>query len=59
MVAIQTSGMLAYYITEGSLGGDCFITFIEEKLDIYFQNNLNDVLIMDNYSFHHRKDVIA
>jgi len=59
MVAVKNSGILAYDIKEDSFDGDCFIIFIQGKLDVQFQNNRNDVLIMDNCSFHHRKDVIA
>ncbi|KAG0441996.1 hypothetical protein DMUE_0627 [Dictyocoela muelleri] len=32
--------------------------FIENKLATHFQNNSDDILIMDNCSFHHRGDVI-
>ena len=59
METIKNSGILAYNIKEGSFDGDGFITFIQKKLDVHFQNNRNDVLIMNNCSFHHRKNVIA
>jgi len=39
MIAIKSSGILAYYIKEGSFDGDCFITFIQEKFDVHYQNN--------------------
>ena len=52
MLAMKNTEILAY-------GGDSLINFIEEKLDVHFKNNSNDVLIMDNCNFHHRKDVVA
>ena len=36
MVAIKNSGILAYDIKEGSFDGDCFIIFIQEKLNVHF-----------------------
>ena len=35
MVAIKNTEILAYDIREGSFDGDCFITFIQEKLKVH------------------------
>jgi len=58
MVAIKKTGVLDYTIKDGAFCGNSFISFIQEKLVQHFQNNPNDILIMDNCRFHHRKDVI-
>ncbi|KAG0441634.1 hypothetical protein DMUE_0898 [Dictyocoela muelleri] len=59
MIAIKKSGIITYQIEDGSFNGDTFINFIENNLLLHFQNNRNDILVMDNCSFHHRRDVIA
>lgn len=57
MLAIKITGIVNYTIKEGAFNGDSFLLFIEEKLAPHFANYPYDVLIMDNCSFHHRKDV--
>ncbi|KAG0439509.1 hypothetical protein DMUE_2386 [Dictyocoela muelleri] len=59
MVAIKKSGIINFEIKDGSFNGESFMCFIENKLTVHFQNNNDDILIMDNCSFHHRSDVIA
>ena len=59
MVAIKNNGVVCYEIKDGSFEGTSFIKFIEEHLCQHFAFNSNDVLVMDNCSFHHRKDVIS
>lgn len=58
MVAIKNTGVISFDIRDGSFDGDSFIQYINEKLSDHFMNNPNDILIMDNCRFHHRKDVI-
>lgn len=58
MVAIKNTGIVGYKIFDGSFNGDTFMDFINDILDYHFRLNVNDVLVMDNCSFHHRRDVI-
>ena len=58
MVAIKITGIIAFEIKDGAFNGESFMKFIEEKLLLHFQSYPNDVLVMDNCSFHHRRDVI-
>lgn len=59
MVAIKNSGIISYEIRDGPYNGDTFIDFIKNKLLIHFLTHPNDILIMDNCKFHHRKDVLS
>jgi len=58
MVVIKNTGIVAYEMKDGAFEGKSFIEFIVNKLSPHFSANPNDVLVMDNCSFHHRKDVI-
>lgn len=58
LVAINIYGIISYEIKSGSFDGTSFINFINAKLSIHFQAHPNDILIMDNCRFHHRRDVI-
>ena len=58
LVAIKKSGIIAFEIKDGAFNGDAFIVFIREKLVPHFNNNTSYILIMNNCSFHHRRDVI-
>ena len=39
--------ILSYDFRESSFAGDCFITFIEEKLDVHFENNQSYFLFVE------------
>jgi len=58
MVSISINGVLGFKIKDGAFDGTTFIEFIENVLKPHFVQNPNDILIMDNCKFHHRKDVI-
>ena len=57
MVAVNHMGIISYEIKDGAFDGKTFIDFISKKLSVHFAANTNDVLVMYNCSFHHRKDV--
>ncbi|KAF7689856.1 hypothetical protein CDIK_2818 [Cucumispora dikerogammari] len=59
LVVIKDSGFFTYETKDGDFEGNVFIEFIRNKLIPHFENNPDDILIMDNRSFHHRIDVIA
>lgn len=58
MVAINNRGVIAFDTRDGAYDGNSFIEFINRKLCEHFENNLQDILIMDNCRFHHKRDVI-
>ena len=58
LLAIKMSGILAYQIKDVSFNGISFIEHIRNHLIPHFKEHSNDVLIMDNCSFHHRSDVL-
>ncbi|KAG0434469.1 hypothetical protein DMUE_5171 [Dictyocoela muelleri] len=58
MLAMK-KGIINFEIKNGSFNGESFISFIENKLASHFQNNNDDLLIVNNCSFHYRSDVIA
>lgn len=58
MVAISNTGIIGFEIKDGAFDGSSFKCFIQDKLVRHFEVNRFDILIMDNCSFHHRKDVL-
>ncbi|KAF7694634.1 hypothetical protein CDIK_2083 [Cucumispora dikerogammari] len=59
LVVIKASGIITYETKDSAFKGNVFIECIRNKVKPHFENNSDDILIMDNCSFHHRKDVIA
>ncbi|KAF7687103.1 hypothetical protein CDIK_3060 [Cucumispora dikerogammari] len=59
LVVIKDSGIITYETKNRAFELIAFIEFIRNKLKPHFENNPDDILIMNNCSFHHRRDVIA
>jgi len=57
MCAISINGLITYDYVTGAYNSNLFISFIKNKLAPYFSLNSNKVLIMDNYRFHHTREV--
>lgn len=57
MVAINNGGIICWETRDGAFNGEAFLEFIDQKLGPHFAARPNDILVMDNCSFHHRLDV--
>jgi len=58
MVAIKKTGILGFKVIDGAFNGISFAEYIQTVLIPHFRLNQNDLLIMDNCRFHHRRDVL-
>jgi hypothetical protein len=57
-VDIKNTGVVCFKTKKGAFDGDSFLTFINDQLSEHFVANPNDILVMDNCRFHHRRDVL-
>lgn len=58
LCVISYDGLVAYEKRSGRYNSSFFIEFIYEYLIQYFKENPQKILVMDNASFHHSKDVL-
>ncbi|WUR04947.1 DDE-3 domain-containing protein [Vairimorpha necatrix] len=58
MCVITINGLLAYEFKRGAYNSESFMNFVGNKLSMFFRNNPGKVLIVDNASFHHSREVL-
>lgn len=56
-MAVSTSGILNYSVTDSSINKSIFLSFIDKLIPAMQKENKN-IIVMDNINFHHSKDVI-
>ncbi|KAF7693640.1 hypothetical protein CDIK_2227 [Cucumispora dikerogammari] len=58
LVVIKKTRVLTFETKDGAFKGDSFIIFIKNSLKPHFDSNPNDILAINNCSFHNIRDVI-
>ncbi|KAF7696591.1 hypothetical protein CDIK_1730 [Cucumispora dikerogammari] len=59
LVVIKDSEIITYEAKDDAFEWNAFIEFIRNKLKPHFENNPDDILIMDSCSFYNRKELLA